>query len=1194
MNKNILLIFLYFCYINSLFSQYTSLECAGDIEDSVVNSRSISCTNISNDFILKYRLQDSYIPNVSNFIDEIKIPFNLIILADGDGSKGAYSPAEWNNLDKSLLLSWLNRAFENTSLPSDPVIGLPSTYWLNDIKIRFVFNEIYFYNDSLMFNSEYPNGVNLLRTHHLSENPKAINFINCYLVKNGFPDAGGYTSSGNNGQEPHVVSRGWNNPNGPGYWTGDYWYWAEHLPHEFGHRLGLMHTYAPGGCCSESSSGFDFLSDVFFDPFQYEQPCPSGGASESSTDFCTNNLMSGHPFSWFISPLQAGRAHRELRTGIIRHFAFGYSNIPHEIFSNEKWDFTYKSYNDIIIKSGSILTITCRLEMVEGSKIIIEPNAKLILDGGIITSARSSNFGDSYWQGIEVWGTSTKNQYPQGAPTYQGILIVKNGGTIENAHVGATNWKPNDYDAIGGVIQATDAIFRNNRVDVGFVTYQNFAPSKPNIKVGNHSFFRNTEFFSDNDYIEGFPQRDAHVTMWDVDGISFMNCHFANNVTTDKDNSTAPMRGIYSINAGYKVEAGCDYPFLPVGQPCPSEDLLKSSFSGFNMAMEASGASTSYTVRVEQSEFSDNLWNILIEEMDNVSINRNEIEVADAGYTLTGSNTGAGIVIDASTGYIVEENTLTTNFSNPVDFGIFIGNSGEDDNRVYKNSINGYEYGSLATGVNHNTGYSKGLQFLCNDFEENGKAIYIGFTTQNDDGIRYNQGDFVSLYYPLYITSSAGNTFINNTMDIENYTSAIRYFYKGANAEPINNSGPITVEEATFAHTCLTSFGGSVIMKSSGNGLDSLSSVLENYTLAYNNLNYTLHTLIDDGNTEELKEYIENYWSSDAWTLRGNLLEKSPYLSREALLDAASLGILPNGMLLEILLANPDATKGERFLQELDESTHNTFPAYMKDYVRNNYDALTLRTQLEGQIASIYTQLVSTRNFVKNIRNLAETYSYQERLETASMGNNLSQKTALMDFFIENLEFEKADSVLQTVKTDKRWKDNTSFINQMDNYITFRASLGSRNLAQLTVSEIDYLQILAGEEGRVAGYAQNILCFFYGICYEKNLLPNTPQQKPTSFTSNTAELNNILYNVKVYPNPASSYTSISWEIYDNLKDAGYSVVDLSGREQLQGKLSSNQGEEVIDTRGFKQGVYIITIYNNGELKVSRKLVVERE
>ncbi|MCO5267816.1 MAG: S8 family serine peptidase [Brumimicrobium sp.] len=538
------------------------------------------------------------------------------------------------------------------------------------------------------------------------------------------------------------------------------------------------------------------------------------------------------------------------------------------ITANTSWAGDKFINDTLIIEQGATLTITGTVRFSADSKVIIKQGGKLIIDGGTLT-----NEYNSYWQGIEVWGTSTKNQYPQGSPTYQGILIVRNGGTIENAHAGATNWKSNDYDAIGGVIQATDAIFRNNRVDVGFATYQNFAPSKSYIKVGNHSFFRNTEFFSDNDYIEGFPQRDAHVTMWDVDGISFMNCHFANNVTTDKDNSTAPMRGIYSINAGYKVEAGCDYPFLPVGQPCPSEDLLKSSFSGFNMAMEASGASTSYTVRVEQSEFSDNLWNILIEEMDNVSINRNEIEVADAGYTLTGSNTGAGIVIDASTGYIVEENTLTTNFSNPVDFGIFISNSGEDDNRVYKNSINGYEYGNLATGVNHNTGYSKGLQFLCNNFEENGKAIYIGFTTQNDDGIRYNQGDFVSLYYPLYITSSAGNTFINNTMDIENYTSAIRYFYKGANAEPINNSGPITVEEATFAHTCLTSFGGSVGMKSSGNGLDSLASALENYTLAYNNLNYTLHTLIDDGNTEELKEYIENYWSSDAWTLRGNLLE---------------------------------------------------------------------------------------------------------------------------------------------------------------------------------------------------------------------------------------------------------------------------------------------------------------------------------
>jgi len=53
------------------------------------------------------------------------------------------------------------------------------------------------------------------------------------------------------------------------------------------------------------------------------------------------------------------------------------------------------------------------------------------------------------------------------------------------------------------------------------------------------------------------------------------------------------------------------------------------------------------------------------------------------------------------------------------------------------------------------------------------------------------------------------------------------------------------------------------------------------------------------------------------------------------------------------------------------------------------------------------------------------------------------------------------------------------------------------------------------------------------------------------------------------------------------------VVDLNGRELLQGQLSSNKGESVIDTRNLKDGIYIIGIYNNGALKLNKKLVVQK-
>lgn len=681
-----------------------------------------------------------------------------------------------------------------------------------------------------------------------------------------------------------------------------------------------------------------------------------------------------------------------------------------------------------------------------------------------------------------------------------------------------------------------------------------------------------------------------HVTMWEVYGISFTNCHFSN--TRAGDMYLNPhYRAIYSIDAGYTIGAGCSA-FIPIGQPCPTGNLLKSSFVGFQTAIEATGAGTTKTVTVSQADFTNNIYGITVDAFNNVSFNRNNISIGKATYPSTFA--GMGISLANSTGYIVEENNITTSLSSALLFGIAVNNSGTANNRLYKNTLTGMSFGNYFTGVNKNFalwGTQTGAQFLCNTYTHNMYAVYVDGSTDYTYGIRLNQGE---------TTSSAGNVFTLNPSDssITNRSGwGINYYHNNGNTIPTRSTTNILLNVAT-ANTCPSSYGGGLLflMKGVGNQtLDSLTNEQQNYKNAYNDLYYNYLSLVDGGNTEELKSKVENSWSEDVWKLRGNLLEKSPYLSQEVLLETAKLGTLPNAMLLELCLANPDVTKSIYFVNKLDETTNGTFPSYMHTYILNN-DKKTVRTQLEGQMTALQTQLSTTNHFIANITATADEYSYSNTYNTiVRAGNDLSDKVNLIDFFVENDQWTKADSVLQSIQTDKKMQENLPLMEDFDKYIAFRASLGERKIAQLNEQEIAFLQTLAEKDGRVSGYARNILCFFYNICYDKNIEDGSQKmmlQQPT-MAELAPTIETLTYSVNLYPNPAKEFVNLQWEIFDELQNCHYKVVDLSGIVIATGNISENRNEQTIDTRNLRDGIYIISIYNNDEVKASKKLVVEK-
>ena len=71
------------------------------------------------------------------------------------------------------------------------------------------------------------------------------------------------------------------------------------------------------------------------------------------------------------------------------------------------------------------------------------------------------------------------------------------------------------------------------------------------------------------------------------------------------------------------------------------------------------------------------------------------------------------------------------------------------------------------------------------------------------------------------------------------------------------------------------------------------------------------------------------------------------------------------------------------------------------------------------------------------------------------------------------------------------------------------------------------------------------------------------------------------------------FTSLSWEIYDELQNAEFRVFDLQGQEVMFGAIEENKSEKVLDVRSLDNGVYILAIFNNGEQKLNQKFVVNK-
>lgn len=382
------------------------------------------------------------------------------------------------------------------------------------------------------------------------------------------------------------------------------------------------------------------------------------------------------------------------------------------IQTNYVWDENVRIDKDLVIDTLSMLLITDTLYISPTARIIVRPGGKLVVDGGVLTSACDGEM----WQGIFVEGDRTR---PQTAAN-QGTVELKNGAVVENAICGISTRSPEDqWNTTGGIVYASDAIFRNNRKSVEFLSYEDILPSGA-VRTNLSSFSNCTFTVDNNNHFDNMQTEfDTHVSLWDVNNVKFYGCTFLNTAT----GPSAGKHAVYAEDAGFSVLPSCDMPENTYyGCVCPESHATYCSFGGFAKAVSAATSGTSFHVSIDQARFADNAVAVEISGNNFVSVTRCDFDLQSApGNSLS----TVGLSLDNCTGYLVEENFFHRS-SMPMFYtacGITIRNSGGDNNQLYRNSFSKLDFATRVSGSNFRL--ISGLACSCNTYENNRYDIYL-------------------------------------------------------------------------------------------------------------------------------------------------------------------------------------------------------------------------------------------------------------------------------------------------------------------------------------------------------------------------------------------------------------------------------------------------------------------------------------
>jgi hypothetical protein len=851
--------------------------------------------------------------------------------------------------------------------------------------------------------------------------------------------------------------------------------------------------------------------------------------------------------------------------------------------------------------------------MVEKSRMIVEAGGTLIVDGGKLT-----NMCDELWDGIEVRGSAYEAQDEPGA---QGLVRLLHGAVVENAIVGVETVKKTwemggEWNCLpnttGGIIQSEPGTkFINCKTAIKFNPY----PLDPHIESDNLSFFHNTEFIVNDDYLPlnqsfNFENYDLsnkfeyHVFLNGVSGIDIMGCSFKNefNYLGGFDSYGLKGEGIHAINADFKVG---------------SYEQYFSVFSDLDYGIHASSAfTTDEFISIRECEFRKNITGIYSSLPYNQS---SPIEILFNNFDITPDfvsdhQHSTGIYMDNTTDFIIEENTFIGGYVDQIGgdqnyktyYGIVIHNSGPNENRLYNNNLEHLTEGIRTQNSNRSENGLLGLSIRCNDFSicEYDIMVLAEMPITSTDGIKENQGNSGS-----ETTAPAGNTFYltanPSVNDIRNNINNV-YYWHHIDSANVNKVIPESYSEQhvfpSFDENAPPSFNKQESCPPDTTLLEELSgiqarTVLNNLSEESNLLNASLNSLVDNGDTEAMNQQVQTSWPEETMEVRAELLAASPYLSDTVMISAAQKeDVLPNAILTEVLVANAQSAKSGAVITAVD-SRDTLLSQFQFNQVMQGLDSINDMEVLKSNLASILSKRErSLKHLMLAWKSDSTIIGSDSVISLLQNENHLSSRYTLMSEYLNRGDTALAKQVYQNIPVgfDLSSVESTNW-QYFEAWLTYQTEQKRQDVlfSEPDSIQLGYLsQALSNTKSTTNAIFRNFLVAYDTLTYKEPYLPVDTTMKSSKVKLRPLPSKQEYQSIRVYPNPASDYVIVDYS-GSGLNDQLIEITIFSASGKLVQRTSTNasSGFSVLNTVDLISGMYLVRLSNGKKTLGSSKLTI---
>lgn len=859
------------------------------------------------------------------------------------------------------------------------------------------------------------------------------------------------------------------------------------------------------------------------------------------------------------------------------------------------WNTNQTHYKDIIIEENATLNITgATISMAGGAKIIVKKGGKLNVSNSILTS-----YCDAFWGGIEIWSDPNAQTQYCNSGCLVGKVVIQN-STIEKADIAINSDQDGVYVNGGGVINATNVHFLNNRKAIAFAKFENHSPGTSTV-MDNASRFKDCIFEINAHYMfDVKPPRDQMITAWEVRGVQFYGCDF-------KNTSGQPLEvaGIYLHNAHFVVTDYCTNSNIP----CTSHK--KSTFKHLASGITALSTGLDYHFVVDHAEFTDCRFGVATSAVDYAVVTNNHFEITNDFLF----HKPTAIFLENSDQYTVQENFIENtmiNYSPPEppvgipflgdDRGIVVKNSGAGNNAIYKNTFKEVYVGNTAFGTNFNPDEIKdGLEFGCNELAGSKYRDFNVYTIDQPGGVAGAQGGN---------NRPVDNMFTSNIVNPEGHianigVNPIIYYHRadggGYLFDPSNISNSITKYDVGMgfvaADHCPSRLGNVMDQNPKGLATGGRSLLIRNdfdgALNAYSQAKYVYVSTIDGGDTYGLLNSVQSSNAQTAWDLRTELINASP-LSIEVIMETIEEDVLSNALLHDVIMVNPHAVRNEEVMHVLETKT-NPMPAYMINTLLGIYEGQTQKDVLEAEMASA---MQDAREAMRQIyvdwrADSIDPYDdslliYNQQLHTLEADWNS------VAYQVTRGNLEDAQILKNAIPGKYELGDwATNQYDVLNDYYNTWINLIQNDAVQNpSESQKSALEQLAAQPELKGGrMAKNYLMWLNKETYWP-VLPDAPAGKKAWRNPRAPRVETPHKAMDMYPVPANSYVTLKMQNIEAEVSVQIQVINTTGQVMLTHRDLVQNGMVInLMTQNLAPGSYFVLIYQNEVLLEKQPLEV---